>query len=108
MIPSKQQVKDFFRTVFKVVPGGPAVGTPGANRSEGALLALDLVVDQTAAPALLAQIDVAASAAAGVQVAVVNNLLVFSLSGTTPVTPVITPGTTVPTPVITVFTTTGH
>ena len=39
------QVKSFFRTVIKIVPGGPAVGTPGSNRSEGMLAALDKIIE---------------------------------------------------------------
>ncbi|MBO2010844.1 hypothetical protein [Hymenobacter negativus] len=42
---SAQQLKDFFRTLIKVVAGGPAVGTPGKNRAAGVLQALDALVD---------------------------------------------------------------
>ena len=43
---SKASLKAFFRTQLKVVAGGPAVGTPGANRAAGVLAALDKVVDE--------------------------------------------------------------
>jgi hypothetical protein len=39
------QLKQFFRTVIKALPGGPAVGTPGSNRAAGVLAALDKLVD---------------------------------------------------------------
>lgn len=39
------QLKAFFRTLIKVVAGGPAVGTAGSNRAAGVLSALDALVD---------------------------------------------------------------
>lgn len=39
------QLKALFRRNVKVVPGGPAVGTPGANRAAGVLAALDGLAD---------------------------------------------------------------
>lgn len=41
-----KQLKDFFRTRIKVVPGGPPIGTPGANRSQGVLDALDKLAEE--------------------------------------------------------------
>lgn len=102
-------LKIYFRNVIKVLSNGPPVGTPGNNRAAGVLDALDKLAEETQPAVLLTKIDVAASAAAGVHISVVNNLLVFGLNGTTPpTTPVITPGTTVPTPAITVLTTTAY
>jgi hypothetical protein len=37
--------KKLFRKNIKVVPGGPPVGTPGANRAEGVLAALDALAE---------------------------------------------------------------
>lgn len=41
-----KQLKDFFRTRIKVVPGGPPIGTPSANRSQGVLDALDKLAEE--------------------------------------------------------------
>jgi hypothetical protein len=43
------QLKAFFRTVIKPVPGGPPVGTVGSNRAAGVLAALDKLAEFVAA-----------------------------------------------------------
>jgi len=42
-------LKTLFRKNIKVLPGGPAVGTPGSNRSQGVIHALDALAEEVKA-----------------------------------------------------------
>lgn len=44
---TRDQLKQFFRQYFKVVPGGPASGPAGKTRSAGVLTSLDKLVDES-------------------------------------------------------------
>lgn len=62
------ELKALFRTKLKVVPGGPAVGTPGSNRTQGVLDSLDALAVEVKAGAVIVRLDIP-----GAQTLLTNN-----------------------------------